>query len=96
MLYLVDQNTDKKREKPADLPKVGPEVLGYLGPDAWILEMRSWNLPAWNEFFDKGKADAALIARMLGECARMPNKACRIGFADELKRAVPPLEIATD
>jgi hypothetical protein len=96
MLYITDQNKDKKRKAPPDLDGVGPEILSQLCPDLYILTMRSWGLPAWNRFFDTCKANKKQVAELIKECKKMPVKALRLGLANALKEAVPPIEIRTD
>ena len=97
MNYIVDENKDEKRERPQGLEGAGPEMLSYLGGDLWILEMRSWpNIPAWQKFFDTCKADAKQVKRMIKECATMPEEVARVGYANALREAVPPIYIAAD
>jgi hypothetical protein len=96
MLYITDQNKDRKRKPPPDLEGVGPEMLSYLCPDLYVLKMRSWKLPAWTRFFDTLEADAEQVAELIKECKKMPVKALRIGLGNALKEAVPPIEIRTD
>lgn len=96
MLYLTDKNTDTKRPTPPDLDGAGPELLSQLCPEIYVLKMRSWNLPAWNNFFDTLEADAEQVKELIKECDLMPEKNVGIGLKNALLEAVPPVEIATD